>query len=74
MRNVSRGLDSRTKILEAMEKGKKDVRDISEKSGLSVNRVAYHLKLMLTHRIVVVQRIGRVGRWTETKYGQERLF
>lgn len=57
-----------------MEKGKKDVRDISEKSGLSVNCVAYHLKLMLKKRIVAVQRIGRVGRWTETKYGQEKLF
>lgn len=74
MRNVSRGLDSRTKILESMEKGKKDIRDISEKTGLSPNCVAYHLKLMLKHRIVAVQRTGRAGRWTETKYGQEKLF
>jgi predicted transcriptional regulator len=74
MRNVSRGLESRTKILELMEKGKTHIREISEKSGLSASCVAYHLKLLLKKKIVVMVQSGRVGRWTLTKYGQEKLF
>jgi DNA-binding transcriptional ArsR family regulator len=74
MRNVSRGLESRTKILEIMEKGKTSVRDISEKGGLSTNVVGYHLKLLQKQRVVIVKQLRREGRWTLTKYGQEKLF
>jgi predicted transcriptional regulator len=74
IRNVSRGLESRTKILEIMEKGKTNIRDISEKSGLSTGCVGYHLKLLLKQRTVAMSQSGRAGRWTLTKYGQERLL
>ena len=74
MRNVSRGLASRTKIIEIMEKGKSNIPDMSEKTGLSQSCIAYHLKLLLKQRVVVVAQSGRVGRWTMTKYGQEKLF
>jgi predicted transcriptional regulator len=73
IRNVSRGLESRTKILEIMERGKSNIRDISEKSGLSTGCVGYHLKLLLKQRTVAMSQSGRAGRWTLTKYGQERL-
>jgi predicted transcriptional regulator len=74
MRNVSRGLESRTKIIEVMEKGKTHVRDISEKAGLSTSCVGYHLKLLQKQKVVAMTRSGRAGRWTMTKYGQEKLF
>ncbi len=74
MRNVSRGLESRTKILGVMEKGKTHVREIGEKAGLSSGCVAYHLKLLLKQRVVAVTHSGRAARWTLTKYGQEKLF
>ena len=74
MRNVSRGLESRTKILEIMEKGKTHIRDISEKAGLSTSCVGYHLKLLSKQRVVNMTQTGRAGRWTLTKYGQEKLF
>ena len=74
MRNVSRGLASRTKIIEIMEKGKNNIPEISEKAALSQSCVGHHLKLLLKHRVVVVNQSGRAGRWTLTKYGQEKLL
>ena len=74
MKNVSRGLASRTKIVEALEAGKTKVAEISEKAKLGYSCVSYHLKLLLRHRVVHVAQTGRTGRWTLTKYGQEKLF
>ncbi len=74
MRNVSRGLASRTKILGTMEQGRTRISEISEKSKLGTACVSYHLKLMLHQKIVHVAQTGREGRWTLTKYGQEKLF
>ncbi len=74
MRNVSRGLASRTKIIEAMEQGKTRVLEISEKAKLGRACVSYHLKLLLRKKIAQVREVGREGRWTLTKYGQEKLL
>lgn len=74
MRNVSRGLASRTKIIELIEKGKNNIPEISEKAGLSQSVVGHHLKLLLRQRVVNASHSGRIGRWTLTKYGQEKLF
>ncbi len=74
MRNVSRGLASRTKIIEAMEQGKTRVSEISEKEKLGRACVSYHLKLLLRKKIAQVKEVGREGRWTLTKYGQEKLL
>jgi len=74
MRNVSRGLVSRTKIIEITEKGKNNIPEISEKAGLSQSCVGYHLKLLLKQRVVTASQSGRVGGWRLTKYGQEKLF
>lgn len=74
MRNVSRGLASRTKIIELIEKGKNNIPEISEKAGLSQSVVGHHLRLLLKQRVVNASHSGRVGRWTLTKYGQEKLF
>jgi len=73
MRNISRGLASRTKIIQAMEQGKAHVPDISERSKLGKACVSYHLKLLLKRKVVSLTQTGRTGRWTLTKYGQEKL-
>jgi predicted transcriptional regulator len=73
MRNVNRGLASRSKIIEAMEKGKTRVIEISEKAGLTESCVSHHLKLLLKQRVVSSAAAGRGNRWTLTKYGQEKL-
>jgi len=73
MRNISRGLASRTKIIQAMEQGKAHVADISERSKLGKACVSYHLKLLLRRKVVGLTQTGRTGRWTLTKYGQEKL-
>jgi predicted transcriptional regulator len=74
MRNVNRGLASRTRIIESLEKGRNRVSDISEKTGLSNSCVSYHLLLMRKNRTVSSSQAGRENRWTLTKYGQEKLF
>ncbi len=74
MKNVKRGLRSRTKIIEAMEEGKTRVSEISEKAKLGRACVSYHLKLLLSRKIGQVREVGREGRWTLTKYGQEKLL
>jgi DNA-binding IclR family transcriptional regulator len=73
MRNISRGLASRTKIIQAMEQGKAHVPDISERSKLGKACVSYHLKLLLKRKVVSLTQTGRTGRWTLTKYSQEKL-
>lgn len=74
MKNVSRGLASRTKIIGVMEQGKNRVSEISEKSKLGQACVSYHLRLLLKQKVVSMTRTGRTGRWTLTKYGQEKLI
>ena len=71
---MTRGLESRTRILEVMEKGKTQIGDIGEKAGLSQSCVGYHLKLLKKQRVVSMTKLGRAGRWSLTKYGQEKLF
>ncbi len=73
MRNVSRGLASRSKIIENMEKGKTRVVEISERADLTEGRVSHHLRLLLKQRVVSSAAVGRGNRWTLTKYGQEKL-
>ena len=73
MRNVNRGLASRSKIIEAMEKGKSRINEIGEKAGLTESCVSHHLRLLLKQRVVSAAAVGRGNRWSLTKYGQEKL-
>jgi len=73
MRNVNRGLVSRSKIIDAMEKGRTRIIEISEKTGLTESCVSHHLRLLLKQRVVSAAAVGRGNRWTLTKYGQEKL-
>jgi len=73
MRNVNRGLASRSKIIDAMEKGKTRINEINEKTGLTESCVSHHLRLLLRQRVVSSVAVGRGNRWSLTKYGQEKL-
>jgi len=73
MRNVNRGLASRSKIIDAMEKERTRIIEISEKTGLTESCVSHHLRLLLKQRVVSAVAVGRGNRWTLTKYGQEKL-
>ncbi len=73
MRNVNRGLASRTLIIASMERGKATISAISEGSKLGRACVSYHLALLLKQKTVRVIKTGREGHWSLTKYGQERL-
>ena len=73
MRNVNRGLVSRTGIIESMEAGKATVSEITQESKLGRACVSYHLNLLLKQKTVRVARAGREGRWSLTKYGQAKL-
>jgi len=76
MRNVQRGLASRTKIITTIEEesGKSRASEIAKKAGLGKACVNYHLKLLAMQKVVTSKRIGKSHRWTLTTYGQERLF
>ena len=73
MKNVSRGLASRTQILKSMESGKATISAISGDSKLGRGCVGYHLKLLLKQKTVRVSVAGREGYWSLTKYGQAKL-
>ena len=75
MRNVQRGLASRTKIITTIEEsGKSWASEIAKKAGLGKACVNYHLKLLAAQKVVTSKRMGRSHTWTLTTYGQERLF
>jgi len=75
MRNVQRGLASRTKIITTIEDaGKARASEIGKKAGLGKACVNYHLKLLAGQKVVTSKKIGRSYTWTLTTYGQERLF
>ena len=75
MRNVQRGLASRTRIITSIEEsGNSRASDIAKKAGLGKACVNYHLKLLAGQKVVRSKKIGRSNSWTLTTYGQERLF
>ena len=59
VKNVNRGLASRTGIINAMESGKATISDITEWSKLGRGCVGYHLKLLLKQKTVRVAIAGR---------------
>ncbi len=73
IKNVSRGLASRSEIIGSMENGKATVSAISEDSKLGRACVSYHLKLLLKQKTVKVAVSGREGHWSLTKSGQAKL-
>ncbi len=72
-RNVKAGLVSRTKILLALEEGRKSVKDVAKEAELTYSCVIYHLKAMKKDRLVEKQTKTKQVAWTLTPYGQQKL-
>lgn len=72
-RNVRAGLISRSKILQALEKGRKSTNDIAKETSLSYECVAYHLRAMRKDRLVDKVSKTKPFTWQVTPYGQQRL-
>jgi predicted transcriptional regulator len=72
-RNVRAGLISRSKILQALEKGRKTASDIAKEASLSYKCVAYHIAAMRKDRLVDKASKTRPFTWQITPYGQQRL-
>ncbi len=72
-RNVKAGLRSRSRILTALEKGRKTVREITKESELTYECVAYHLNTMKKDHLVDRMNASRPFSWGLTPYGQQKL-
>lgn len=72
-RNTRLGLLSRTKILGALEKEQKSIREVSIEINISYSRVLHHLHLLEAERLV--ERLGgkRPFKWRVTGFGQQAL-
>ena len=72
IRNVTRGLRARTRILYVLEKKSAVAKTIVKEAGLSYGVVLHHLKLLMADDIVD-RKGGRPYSWTLTGLGQKRL-
>ena len=72
-RNVRLGLVARTRVLQALEKNKSDVKGTMESTGLKYNVVIHHLHLLEAERVVVRRGNKKPYVWQLTGAGQQRL-
>jgi predicted transcriptional regulator len=72
-RNVRTGLISRTKILQMLEIGPKEITQVAKETSLSYECVAYHLTAMRKDRVVDKAGKTKPYTWQITTYGQQRL-
>jgi predicted transcriptional regulator len=72
IRNITRGLRTRTQILYVLEKKSAHAKMIAKESELSYGVVLHHLKLLMTEDIVD-RKGSRPYNWTLTGMGQKRL-
>jgi len=72
-RNVRAGLVSRSKIISALEKGRRSASDVAKETTLSYECVTYHLKAMKKDRLVDKLTKARPFTWNLTPFGQQKL-
>ena len=72
IRNTRKGLRSRTKILQTLEKSSGTASSIAKKTGLTYNVVMHHLRLLEAEEIVRRKGSKRFV-WELTGLGQKRL-
>ena len=73
IRNVKRGLETRTKLLSHLESKEYIAKKLSSNSGISYYSVLHHLHLMEKEHIVA-RKGRRPNRWKLTGLGQMRLI
>jgi predicted transcriptional regulator len=74
-RNVKAGLSARTKILLALEKNNKQIKEICKETGLSYAAVSHHIKLLIKEQVVKkVAADKKPYAYALTEYGQQKLI
>ena len=74
IRNVRRGLDSRSKILGVLETKGSTARLLSKKTKLNYAVVLHHLNLLTLEKIVMRSKGKKPYVWMLTGAGQQRLI
>lgn len=69
IRNVKKGLTTRSKIIRVLKKSRSSAKEIANKINMSYSAIRRQLKLMEKENIV--RKIGR--KWILTGYGQREL-
>ncbi len=73
IRNVKAGILARSQILWALEQGRRTSPQTAKETGLSYDRVAYHLRLLRRERLVERSGNLRPFCWALTPFGQQKL-
>jgi len=73
IRNMKRGLISRTKIIIALEPEEKTASQICKDAHLTYPCVTHHLRALRKEKLIKISGIKKPYRWTLTKAGQQRL-
>lgn len=73
IRNVRRGLASRTKILKVLERRNVTASTLAKESKLSYRVVLHHLRLLEDEEIVMRRGLKKPYSWKMTGVGQQRL-
>lgn len=73
IRNVDRGLKTRSSIIKALKEGYTTIRGISEATGIRYQTILRHLKNMEKEG-VVIRRPGKPYKWNLTGKGQQNVL
>ena len=72
IKNIKRGLQARTRILNVLDKESIDAKNISSKTGMHYGVVMHHLRLLETEGIIE-RKQSKPHIWALTGIGQRRL-
>jgi len=72
IKNIKRGLQARTRILDILDRRSVDAKTISKETGMHYGVVMHHLRLLEAEGIIE-RRQSKPLIWTLTGLGQKRL-
>jgi DNA-binding transcriptional ArsR family regulator len=72
IKNIRRGLQARTRILDVLDKCSVDAKTITKETGMHYGVVRHHLRLLETEWIIE-RKQGKPHIWAVTGLGQKRL-
>ena len=72
IKNIRRGLQARTRILDVLDKRSVDAKTIAKETGMHYGVVTHHLRLLKAEAIVE-RGLGKPHIWVLTGRGQKRL-
>jgi DNA-binding transcriptional ArsR family regulator len=72
VRNVSKGLEARTKILQTLDQSPYSASRLAKEASLSYDVVTHHLRLLASEG-VINRKGSRPYFWMPTGFGQKRL-